>query len=170
MTKDLSVLQRFVIGNDPLLHALNAATADNYPPYNLVQFEKHKYKLDIAVAGFSRDQIKVEQRKDVLHIYTDCGEETESEYTPYTIDGLHGATLPYRLPTITKAPVYPRTVHQGLANRNFRKQWALGDGWKARDANLQNGVLTVIIEYEVPEDQKAVSIPITTDDRVKLNG
>lgn len=173
MTNNLNMLQRFVIGNDPLLRLLNSATLDNYPPYNVIQIEKNKYKIELAVAGFSPDEVVVEQKKDVLHVYSKPSLTSPDEGSAFTNDSAFGSTagtasLPFTLPN--RNPEFPRVVHQGLASRSFMKSWSLGEGWKTRNANLQNGVLTIIIEYEVPEDQKAVSIPITTDDRVTLKG
>ena len=98
-------------------------TITNYPPYNLIQVNNTESRLEIALAGFIKEEV---------HVYTEYGKlfvegkkknkEKESEY-----------------------------VHQGLAQRSFNRAWTLSDDYEVRDVLLEDGLLTVKLGKVVPE-------------------
>lgn len=169
MSKELNMLQRLVIGDEPLIRLFtHGAYQDNYPPYNLTQESKDRYVLELAVAGFSENEIKVTVKKNALTIASQVGDTLTAEEPAHWNSASGSAFTGFN--TLPKAEVYPRVIHQGLANRSFYRQWSIGEGWKVSGANLKNGILKVTLDYEVPEDQKAVPIQITTDERQTLKG
>jgi molecular chaperone IbpA len=98
-------------------------TASNYPPYNLVQVSNVESKLEIALAGFKKEEV---------HVYTEYGklfiegqkEDKESD-TNY--------------------------VYKGLAQRSFKRAWTLSDDTEVREVVFENGLLTVALRKIVPE-------------------
>ena len=95
----------------------------NYPPYNLVQLNNHESKLEIALAGFKKDEVKVYTEFGKLYVE---GKKEESE-----IDGTF--------------------VHKGLAQRDFQRVWTITDDTKVRSVKFEDGLLTVNLNKVVPE-------------------
>ena len=101
----------------------NTNTNANYPPYNIVHVNNDESRLEIALAGFGKKELKV---------YTEYGKlivegsketkETGSEY-----------------------------VHQGLAQRSFTREWALSEDTEVREVQFKDGLLTVKLGKVVPE-------------------
>ena len=95
----------------------------NYPPYNLIQLNNHESKLEIALAGFKKDEVKV---------YTEFGKlYVEGEKETTEVDGAF--------------------VHKGLAQRSFKRVWTVSDDTKVRSVSLNDGLLTVELTKIVPE-------------------
>ena len=95
----------------------------NYPPYNLVQLNNHESKLEIALAGFKKDEVKV---------YTEFGKlYVEGEKEATEVDGTF--------------------VHQGLAQRSFKRVWTVSDDTKVGSVEFVDGLLTVQLNKIVPE-------------------
>lgn len=178
--------RRHVIGSDPLINMMFTTVGDNYPPYNLTQETEDRFVIEIAVAGFSQDDINVSQTKNILRIETKMGETTrtlhlEPNYPGYqhgwnstviggTITGSKTVTTNVGQSLSETKPEFPVKVHQGLAKRSFSKQWALAEGWKARGATMKNGILIVTVEYEKPKDEDTIPIQIHNDERQTLKG
>ncbi len=95
----------------------------NYPPYNLVQLNNHESKLEIALAGFKKDEVKVYTEFGKLYVE---GKKEESE-----IDGTF--------------------VHKGLAQRDFQRVWTITDDTKVGSVKFVDGLLTVELKKIVPE-------------------
>ena len=95
----------------------------NYPPYNLVQLNNHESKLEIALAGFKKDEVKVYTEFGKLYVE---GKKEESE-----IDG--------------------EFVHKGLAQRSFKRVWTVTDDTKVGSVKFEDGLLTVELNKIVPE-------------------
>ena len=95
----------------------------NYPPYNLVQLNNHESKLEMALAGFKKDEVKVYTEFGKLYIE---GKKEESE-----VDGTF--------------------VHQGLAQRSFERIWPVTDDTKVGSVKFEDGLLTVELGKVVPE-------------------
>ena len=95
----------------------------NYPPYNLVQLNNHESKLEIALAGFKKDELKVYTEFGKLYVE---GKKEESE-----IDG--------------------EFVHKGLAQRSFQRVWTVTDDTKVGSVKFEDGLLTVELNKIVPE-------------------
>ena len=95
----------------------------NYPPYNLVQLNNHESKLEIALAGFKKDDVKVYTEFGKLYVK---GKKEESK-----VDG--------------------EFVHQGLAQRSFERVWTVSDDTKIGSVKFEDGLLTVELNKIVPE-------------------
>ena len=112
------------IGLDDYLNRFwDESTKENYPPYNLVQLNNHESKLEIALAGFKKDELKVYTEFGKLHVE---GKKEESE-----VDGTF--------------------VHKGLAQRSFKRVWTVSDDTKVGSVQFEDGLLTVELNKIVPE-------------------
>jgi len=136
MTRDLSIwnsLKPFSIGFNSLFDDFDrmldsSEFVSNYPPYNINQVKDNKYKIEVALAGFDKKDIAVEAKENTLTIRSKREDKTNEE-----VDGV---------------------VHRGIASRQFTRSFALGDNIKVNDAKLENGLLTVDLEREIPEEEK----------------
>jgi len=95
----------------------------NYPPYNLVQLNNHESKLEIALAGFKKDDVKVYTEFGKLYVE---GKKEESEDVG-------------------------EFVHKGLAQRSFQRVWTVTDDTKVGSVKFEDGLLTVELKKIVPE-------------------
>ena len=95
----------------------------NYPPYNLIQLNNHESKLEIALAGFKKDEVKVYTEFGKLYVE---GSKEESK-----VDGSF--------------------IHQGLAQRSFQRVWTVTDDTKVGSVKFEDGLLTVELKKIVPE-------------------
>ena len=98
-------------------------TPSNYPPYNLIQLNNHESKLEIALAGFKKDEVKVYTEFGKLHVE---GIKEEKE-----------ANGEYQ--------------HRGLAQRSFKRTWTLSEDCEVRQVVFADGLLTVELGKVVPE-------------------
>ena len=111
------------IGMDDYLNSFfNFDTTPNYPPYNLISINNVESRLEIALAGFSKKDIKV---------YT--------EYGRLIVEGNKEDT---------EAAEY---VHRGLAQRNFNRAWTLSEDTEVREVQFKDGLLTVKLGKVIPE-------------------
>jgi len=142
MTRDLSIwnsLKPFSIGFDSIFDEFDRMLdssdfVSNYPPYNINQVKDNKYKIEVALAGFDKKDIAVEAKDNSLTIRSKNKE---------TIDEKGNGV-----------------VHRGIARRQFVRSFALGEDIKVNDAKLENGLLTVDLEREIPEEEKPRLIEI----------
>jgi len=112
------------IGMDEYLNQFwDSATTSNYPPYNLIQLNNHESKLEIALAGFKKDELKVYTEFGKLHVQ---GKKEESE---------NDRTF----------------VHKGLAQRSFERVWTVTDDTKVGSVKFEDGLLTVELNKIVPD-------------------
>ena len=95
----------------------------NYPPYNLIQLNNHESKLEIALAGFKKDELKVFTEFGKLYVE---GKKEESENVG-------------------------EFVHKGLAQRSFERVWTVSDDTKVGSVKFEDGLLTVQLNKIVPE-------------------
>ena len=138
-TFDFTPLFRTAIGFDRLTHALESATradAGGYPPYNIELTGDDQYRISMAVAGFSADEIDIEVKENLL-----------------TISGRKGAEVADR-----------KFLHRGIANRNFERTYQLADYVRVDGAELKDGLLHVDLVREVPESMKPRRIAIRGQD------
>ena len=98
-------------------------TPSNYPPYNLIQLNNHESKLEIALAGFKKDEVKVYTEFGKLHVE---GIKEEKE-----------ANGEYQ--------------HRGLAQRSFKRSWTLSEDCEVRQVVFADGLLSVELGQVVPE-------------------
>ena len=144
-TFDFTPLFRTAIGFDRLANALEAANrADGggYPPYNIELTGEDQYRISMAVAGFSADEIDIEVKENRL-----------------TVTGRKGADVADR-----------RFLHRGIANRDFERSYQLADYVRVDGADLTDGLLHIDLVREVPEKMKPRRIAIRgADDKLIEN-
>ena len=116
---------------DMLTTQLPSMTATNYPPYNIRKEGDLNHVIEMALAGFSKDDIEVEVAQGVLTIRS-MKENTDDE----------------------------ATVHRGISYRKFDRKFTLADDIVVNDAKLENGLLTVNLEQIIPEEKKPKLIKI----------
>lgn len=108
----------------------------NYPPYNIVKTGANTYNVEVALAGFSRDDVSVEFAEGILTIKSK--DRTESEKQDADSD----------------------IIHKGISKRYFSKSFTVSDDVEIKGAELKDGLLTVSLERIVPESKKARVIEI----------
>ena len=117
-------ITRNSIGMDDYLNRFwDDTTTSNYPPYNLIQVNNHESKLEIALAGFKKNELKVYTVFGKLYV------EGKKEATE--VDG--------------------EFIHKGLAQRNFQRVWTVTDDTKVGSVSFEVGLLTVELNKIVPE-------------------
>ncbi|WMT91974.1 Hsp20 family protein [Pelagibacterium sp. H642] len=136
-TFDFSPLFRSSIGFDRMLNALEAAsrveTFDNWPPYDITKADDETYRVSLAVAGFSPDELSITQEQNMLMVSGQKAGEDNGQY-----------------------------LHRGIAGRAFQRRFELADHVKVVGANLVNGLLTIDLKRELPEEMKPRRIEIAT--------
>jgi molecular chaperone IbpA len=136
-TVDFSPLYRSVVGFDRLADLLDSASADaanGYPPYNIERTDQNAYRVEIAVAGFKPEELSIEVKENLL-----------------TVQGRKPANDDVR-----------RFLHRGLAERNFERRFQLADYVVVTDAALSDGLLSISLVRELPEQLKPRRIDIKT--------
>lgn len=134
---------KFFVGADKMLDSLAKAHADavkgipGYPPYNIVKVNENKYAIEMAVAGFGKQNIDIEMVDNTL-----------------TIKG--GLNLD-QLDTVN--PI--QYLYKGIADRSFTRKFTLADTVEVKNAELVNGMLKVWLENITPEANKPKKINIT---------
>nr|QMP82905.1 MAG: hypothetical protein [Caudoviricetes sp.] len=125
---------------EELDRVFGSSKAPSFPPYSILKLDDYNYEIQIAVAGFSIDDIDVEISNSKL---------TVSGYAK-------------------KPEVEPIYLHHGLANRDFKHVYTLSDMSIVRSANIVNGILKIHIENVVPEERKPRKIQIGYEDKLLL--
>ena len=108
----------------------------NYPPYNIVKTGANEYNVEVALAGFSRDDVSVEFAEGILTIKSKDKKESEKKDEDGDI------------------------IHKGISKRYFSKSFTVSDDVEIKGAELKDGLLTVSMERIVPESKKARVIDI----------
>ena len=134
---DFAPLYRSTIGFDHLTSLLDSVaqreqSQPSYPPYNIELLSKDKYRITMAVAGFVDDEIQIQSEQRTLTVR---GKKAE--------DGKERNFL-----------------HQGIAGRDFERVFQLADHVKVTSASLENGLLNIDLERELPEAMKPRQIAI----------
>jgi len=134
---DLSPLYRSTVGFDSLASMLDQLAsfdteADTYPPYNIERLTENEYRITMAVAGFGKEDVKIEVKESTLSIR---GEKKEAD----------------------KERMF---LHRGIASRAFERRFQLADHVEVRGADLRDGLLSVDLEREVPERLRSRTIEI----------
>jgi len=138
---DLTPLYRSTVGFDRLAGVLDQVMAanvsqDTYPPYNIEKSGDDAYRISIAVAGFSEDELNVEARDGQLVV---TGRKDGSDDEPKG-----------------------NFLHRGIATRAFERRFQLADHVRATDAVTENGLLHIDLVREVPEALKPRKIEIAS--------
>ena len=117
-------INRNSIGMDDYLNRFwEDTTTSNYPPYNLIQLNNHESKLEIALAGFKKDNLKVFTEFGKLHV--EAKKEDSENVGEF--------------------------IHKGLAQRSFKRVWTVSDDTKVGSVKFVDGLLTVQLNKIVPE-------------------
>ena len=137
-----SPLFRSTIGFDRLTHMLDAAThvdgaSLGYPPYDMEKTGDDAYRLTMAMAGFSPDELDITVHENTLLVTGKAQKDEEKKNGGY--------------------------LHRGIARRAFERRFSLADHMKVTGANLDNGMLHVELVHEVPEAAKPRKIEIAGD-------
>ena len=104
----------------------------SFPPYNLLKIDESNYKVELAVAGYTKEDIDITVEKDILTVKSKVKEITTST----------------------------EVIHQGIAERQWSQQFILGEYMAVKDATLKDGLLTINVERELPEELKPKTIKI----------
>lgn len=135
---DLSPLYRSFIGSDRLASLVDAASRSEnqhtYPPYNIELLGDDKYRISMAVAGFSADEVDIVAENNVLTVSGKKADEEKNTNTKF--------------------------LHKGISERQFQRKFQLGDHVKVTGADLQHGLLHIELARIVPEAKKPRRIQI----------
>mgnify|MGYP003112234670 FL=1 len=118
-------LQRNTIGMDNYFDRIFSYEAQSYPPYNLVQVSEDESRLELALAGFSNDEVKVYTERGSLVVE---GNRKANEERTY--------------------------VHRGLAQRSFTRKWDISEDTEVSKVTFENGLLVVVLSRVIPESRK----------------
>jgi len=136
---DLSPFYRNSIGVDRLfdriINQIDTASLQTYPPYNIIKTGDETSLVQVAVAGFTEGEIEVEVRENTLFITGEKRNETPQENYEYT--------------------------HKGISDRRFHRNFPLADYVEVLNATIENGILTIELERQVPDTMKPKTIAIT---------
>ena len=144
-SKDLSIfnsLRPFSIGFDDMFDQFESMLGNgslgvqtNYPPYNIRKAGKDKYAIEVAVAGFNKDDVEVEYEDNLLTVKTKDIKRTEEK------EG-------------------DEVIHRGISQRSFARSFTIADDVKVNGAELKDGLLTISCEKIIPEIKKKRLIEI----------
>jgi molecular chaperone IbpA len=136
-TLDFAPLLRSSIGFENLNRLVDFAArgeGDSYPPYNIEKLAEDSYRISMAVAGFSRDELELTVQDNILIILGKTDANTEESERQF--------------------------LHRGIAKRGFERRFQLADTIKVTGAGYDNGLLNVELKREVPEHKKPRRIVI----------
>ena len=143
-SKDLSIfnsLRPFSIGFDDMFDQFESMLGNggmvqsNYPPYNIRKAGKDQYAIEVAVAGFNKDDVEVEYEDNLLTVKTKEVKRSEEK------DG-------------------DEVIHRGISQRSFARSFTIADDVKVNGAELKDGLLTISCEKIIPEIKKKRLIEI----------
>jgi molecular chaperone IbpA len=124
----------FGIGFDQLFQEFDSIHKENnnvYPPHNVVKLDEDRFVIELAVAGFAESELDIETVENSLVITGEKSEKDEREY-----------------------------AHRGISARKFTRRFTLAEHVVVSGASLQNGILSVSLEKQVPEEKKPRKIVI----------
>ena len=113
------------------LHSIEGGQSNSFPPYNIKKLDDENYEITLALAGFKKSELSVVVEDGNLIVKGEQAETSKSEF-----------------------------LHKGIAERNFTRTWALADEVKVTGSKLEDGVLTISLVHEIPEDKKPIEIKI----------
>ena len=121
-------IEKYTIGMDEWLHRMGAVheSKENYPPYNLIKVSNVRFKLEVALAGFKKDDLKVYSENNKLFVEGNSSRDDEA--------------LEF--------------VHKGVASREFTRVWTISDDVVIEKVDFVDGILSVELRRIIPEHQK----------------
>lgn len=145
---DFTPLYRSFIGFDHLANLMDSAARTDksagYPPYNIEAIAEDKYRITLAVAGFSEDELNIKLENNTLSVTgnrPDKNTQTDER----------------------------RFIYKGISERNFERKFQLGDQIKVSGAQMDKGLLYIDLYREVPEALKPRNIPIANHSQSQLD-
>ena len=138
-TFDLSPFYRSTVGFDRMFRLLDTlpggeVSTQSYPPYNIERTAENEYRITMAVAGFSEDDLSVEAKENTLSVKGEKATEKEGGKSDY--------------------------LYRGIAGRIFERRFQLADHVEVKAANIENGLLHIDLVREIPDAMKPRSIAI----------
>ncbi len=134
-SNELNPLYRTLVGFDRIANLMDQAArldaAPGYPPFNVEQIGEDEFRIELAVAGFSQDDLSIEFKQNSLLV---SGQRKPTEQRNY--------------------------LHRGIAERSFERRFGLADHVRVAGAKLENGLLTIELVRELPELLKPRKIEI----------
>jgi molecular chaperone IbpA len=137
---DPTRINTYSIGFDRMFDSLTSASGftqqTNYPPYNIIKKSDTEFLIEVAVAGFSKKDVEVRMSENRLNISSiDLRtSEMDMDDTEY--------------------------LHKGISARSFKRAFTLSDDVVVKEANMENGILSISMERVIPEDKKPRTIEI----------
>ena len=144
MTRNLSVwnsLRPFSVGFDSIFDEFDRMLesterySTNYPPYNIKRVNDTDYRIEVALAGYDKNDIEVELKDSALTVRNKTKEQTIDEKG----NGV---------------------IHKGISTRQFERAFTISEDIKVKDAELKNGLLTIDLERIIPDEKKPRLIDI----------
>ena len=135
-TLDPNRVRTYSVGFDRMFDRLfdEQISSSNYPPYNIVKTDDFNYAIQIAVAGFSKDDIEIETKENTLTIRSIEKKEELVDEVEY--------------------------LHKGISARAFKRSFTIADDVVVKGASYENGMLTVSLERIIPEEKQPRLIKI----------
>lgn len=132
MTFTLDKYMPYTIGFDSFFNSLDSITGDvkGYPHYNIRKLDDNKWNIELALAGFSKDDIEIEVKDNIMNIRGELKEEN-NEF-----------------------------VYKGISSRKFSKSFTLAEFTECESAKMENGILSITLEKNIPEDKKPQKVKI----------
>tara|TARA_A100000171_G_C2081292_1_gene119860 strand:- start:275 stop:691 length:417 start_codon:yes stop_codon:yes gene_type:complete len=131
-------INRYAIGFDHLmdhlvsLHSNNNLTTNEYPPYDIIKEGESNYTIELAVAGFKKDELSIQLKDNTLTIKGESNSKNSNgDY-----------------------------LHKNIARRSFSKDFTLAENIEVGDAEFEDGVLGVSLTHNIPEEQRPKEISI----------
>ena len=134
--QDLQKMMGFSVGFDSVFDRffdMDTTRDSGYPPYNIRKITEAQYVIEIALAGFSKDDIEIELTEGNLAVRSKKEEETNGDDS---------------------------FVHKGIAKRSFLRSWTLSDDIIVKGADLKDGMLIINLEKVIPDEKKPRLIQI----------
>ena len=138
-------IRKFGVGFDSMVDQLTSdfftdsfQGTQNFPPYNIIKKDDLSYDIEMAVAGFSQEDLEIDYADNVLTV-------SSKEIEPF------------------KNSKEPEYIHKGIAVRKFTKKFTLAEDVIVNDASMKNGMLTISMEKVVPEGKRKRSIKIVSE-------
>lgn len=136
---DLTPLYRSTVGFDRFAQLFDSVTGGDfdapYPPYNIERLGETEYRITMALAGFSADEITVDVKESTLTVRGEKRAEANEAERRY--------------------------LHRGIAARSFERRFQLADHVEVKSADLKDGLLNVDLVRNLPERMRPRTIPIT---------
>ncbi len=131
-------INRYAIGFDHLmdhlvsLHSNNNLTTNEYPPYDIIKEGESNYKIELAVAGFKKDELSIQLKDNTLTIKGESNSKNSNgDY-----------------------------LHKNIARRSFSKSFTLAENIEVGEASFEDGVLSVSLTHNIPEEQRLKEISL----------